>query len=65
MENARIRKDIDTFNNQLATETDFKKFLALIRQIASRFSFLEEEDTVYSYHTIILGLVEQYKNELI
>ena len=65
MENARIRKDIDTFNNQLATETDFKKFLALIRQLASRFSFLEEEDTVSSYHTIILGLVEQYKNELI
>ena len=65
MENARIRKDIDTFNNQLATETDFKKFLALIRQLASKFSFLEEEDTVNSYHTIILGLVEQYKNELI
>lgn len=65
MENAYIRKEIDKFNNQLASEKDFKKFLALLRSIASKFSFLEEEDTVNCYHTIILGLAEQYKNELL
>ena len=65
MESEVLTRELNRFNVRFATETDFKNFLARVRDISSRFTVLEEDNTLSGCFSIILGLVEQYKHELL
>lgn len=60
-----LKQEIDKFNSTFARETNIKTFLSNLRDIASRFTFIEEDTTLSGSFNTILGLVEQYKHELI
>ena len=65
MENNLLKQEIDKFNTRFARETDIKIFLSNLKDIASRFTFVEEDTTLNGCFNTLLGLVEQYKHELI
>ena len=65
MENTLLKQEIDRFNSTFAGETDIKTFLSNLKDIASRFTFIEEDTTLSGCFNTILGLVEQYKHELV
>ena len=65
MENSLLKQEIDRFNSTFARETDIKIFLAKLKDISSRFTFVEEDTTLSGCFNTILGLVEQYKHELV
>ena len=58
-------KEIELFHSQLKTETDVSRFLSKLKEIAARFSILDEENNLSGCFTTILGLTEQYNHELI
>ena len=57
--------ELQTFNRTLATETNIRKFIELLTEIASNFTFVEEDTSLNGVFTIILSLSEQYKRELV
>jgi hypothetical protein len=65
MENNLLKQEIDKFNSRFATETNIRTFLLILKDIASRFTFVEEDTTLNGSFNTILTLVEQYKHELI
>lgn len=60
-----LRGDLTDFNTNLANETDVNSFLSKLKEIASHFTFLEEDNTTSGCFSTLLGLVEQYKHELL
>ena len=65
MDLSLLETELQTFNRTLATETNIRKFIELLTEIASNFTFVEEDTSLNGVFTIILSLSEQYKRELV
>ena len=65
MDLSLLETELQTFNRTLATETNIRKFIELLTEIASNFTFVEEDTSLNGVFTIILSLSEKYKRELV
>lgn len=63
--NSSFELDIEKFHTELKSETDLSGFLRRIKEIAARFSILDEGNNLNGCFTTILTLSEQYNHELL
>ena len=59
-----IEQEVTKFHSTLNLETNLSKFIELFKEISSRFSILEEENSLNGCFITVLNLAEQINDEL-
>ena len=59
-----IQLKLDQFENHLKLTNNISEIIHKLKEISSRFSLLEEENTLSGCFVTILNLAEQYNHEL-
>lgn len=57
--------ELNSFLLTLGADKNIETYLNNLKIIASRFTFLEEDQTLQGTFSVLLSLVEQYKRELL
>lgn len=60
-----IEQDINQFNTYFKSESNFTEVIKRLKETASKFYLLDEENSLYGCFVTFLKLAEEYNHELL